>query len=150
MSLDEIDRGVLYHLQIDAQQPVSEIAGALGVANNTVRNRIRKLRDAGIIQGFAIDIDYGLADIQHHYLIVGTVPVGDRERIAEQAGDIPGIVRSMTVMTGHQNVLVEAVASSRGELSDIASALYDLGLVIEREHLIWSVRTQPFSGFKPP
>lgn len=145
--LDDIDRGILYHLQLDAHQPISDIADAVGVANNTVRNRIRKLQETGVIQGFTIDLDYGRADIQHHYLILCTVKITEREHITEEAAAIPGIVRSMTVMTGQQNVLVEVVAASRSELFEIASSLFELGLRVEREHLIWSVRKQAYSGF---
>ena len=90
--LDVVDRGILYHLQEDAHQPLTNIANALNVADNTVRNRIEKLEDQGIIKRYTIDVDYAQANIQHHYIFICTVRVGDRERIVEKVRNIPGVI----------------------------------------------------------
>ena len=46
---DEIDRKILAELQRDASQSLDEIAHKVGSSKTPVWNRIRKLRDAGII-----------------------------------------------------------------------------------------------------
>ena len=46
---DEIDRKILAELQRDASQSLDEIARKVGSSKTPVWNRIRKLRDAGII-----------------------------------------------------------------------------------------------------
>ena len=146
--LDAIDRGILFHLQDDAHQPLANIARALDVADNTVRNRIQKLEDEGIIKRYTIDVDYARADIQHHYHFHCTARVSDRERLVEEAQTLPGVVGVTTVMTGQQNVIVEAVAPTKEEITKLAYELDSLGLVIEREHLLWADRRQPYSGFR--
>lgn len=75
--LDAIDRGILYHLQEDAHQSLTDIADALDVAVNTVRNRIEKLENEGVIKGYTVDVDYSRADVQHHYLFFCTVRVNE-------------------------------------------------------------------------
>lgn len=47
--LDGIDRKILAELQLDASLPLEEIARRVGSSKTPVWNRIRKLRDAGII-----------------------------------------------------------------------------------------------------
>lgn len=148
-TLDAVDRGVLYYLQQDAHQPLTNIADAVSVADNTVRNRIEKLEQQGIIRRYTVDIDYGRAGVQHHYIFVCTARVGERERLMEEARTIPGIVRATSVMTGSANLILEAAAPSKKDITDIAYQLDDLGLLVEREHLIWEEFRQPYTGFRP-
>lgn len=147
-SLDAIDRGILYLLQEDAHQPITNIAQELDVADNTVRNRIEKLENQGVIKGYTVDIDYERADIQHHFIFFCTASVSQRETLAEKARDLPGIVRVTTVMTGTRNVIMEAVAPTKGKITGIAYQIDELGLDIEHEHLIWEEHRQPYTGFR--
>lgn len=47
--LDEIDRNILRQLQTDASKSLDEIAKDVGSSKTPVWNRIRKMREAGII-----------------------------------------------------------------------------------------------------
>ena len=47
--LDEMDRKILGELQMDASQSLDEIARKVGSSKTPVWNRIRKLRDAGVV-----------------------------------------------------------------------------------------------------
>ena len=47
--IDDTDRKILAELQRDASQSLDEIARAVGSSKTPVWNRIRKLRDAGVI-----------------------------------------------------------------------------------------------------
>ncbi|MFW2587239.1 Lrp/AsnC family transcriptional regulator [Sagittula sp. SSi028] len=49
MKIDATDRKILMELQRDASQSLDEIAKAVGSSKTPVWNRIRKLREAGII-----------------------------------------------------------------------------------------------------
>ena len=48
--IDEIDRKILAELQRDASMSLDEIAKKVGSSKTPVWNRIRKLRDAGVIK----------------------------------------------------------------------------------------------------
>jgi Lrp/AsnC family transcriptional regulator for asnA, asnC and gidA len=52
MGLSDIDIGILEMLQEDGRASFSAIARKLGVAESTVRYRVDKLRDSGVITGF--------------------------------------------------------------------------------------------------
>lgn len=50
--LDELDLGILKLLQLDARIPFSELARKIGVPEATVRYRVKKLIERGVIRGF--------------------------------------------------------------------------------------------------
>lgn len=50
VSLDATDRKILRALQADASQSLEEIARQVGASKTPVWNRIRKLREAGVIR----------------------------------------------------------------------------------------------------
>ncbi|QCP84700.1 Lrp/AsnC family transcriptional regulator [Cereibacter sphaeroides] len=47
--LDEMDRKILAELQVDASQSLDEIARKVGSSKTPVWNRIRRMREAGVI-----------------------------------------------------------------------------------------------------
>ncbi|MCL4134760.1 UNVERIFIED_CONTAM: hypothetical protein GTU68_043221 [Idotea baltica] len=55
--LDTIDRKILVELQIDASQSLDEIAKKVGASKTPVWNRIRKLRDSGLIKRETVLLD---------------------------------------------------------------------------------------------
>jgi Lrp/AsnC family transcriptional regulator for asnA, asnC and gidA len=52
--LDEIDRAIISHLQYDGRLPFTEIADALEVTEGTVRRRVNRLVDEGLMQVVAV------------------------------------------------------------------------------------------------
>jgi DNA-binding Lrp family transcriptional regulator len=148
-SIDDLDRRIIYALQGDARHTAaSEIAESLDVSARTVRNRIAKLEDTGIIRGYDVDVDYEAAGYQLHTLIVCTAPIHEREEITRRALDVPGVVAIRDVMTGAENVHVEVVGSDGNDLSRIGRDLNDIGLEVVDEDLIRNEYTRPFHLFE--
>ncbi len=56
-SLDAIDRNILAEMQRDASQSLDEIARKIGSSKTPVWNRIRKLKDAGVIGQYTVVLD---------------------------------------------------------------------------------------------
>ncbi|GAB2627582.1 AsnC family transcriptional regulator [Paractinoplanes abujensis] len=57
--MDEIDAAIVAHLQAHARQTNRDLAQAVGVAPSTCLERVRLLRDRGIITGFHAEVDLG-------------------------------------------------------------------------------------------
>ena len=55
--IDELDRKILRELQRDASQSLDDIAKTVGSSKTPVWNRIRKLRDAGVIGQQTVVLD---------------------------------------------------------------------------------------------
>jgi DNA-binding Lrp family transcriptional regulator len=146
--LDATDRSILYYLQQDARRTSSgDIARELGVSPSTVRTRLNKLEQSGIIRGYHLDIDYELAGYPLYTKIIGTAPVAERGALAEQAGQVTGVTAVREIMTGNRNVYVNAIGETHDDLNRIAEELDTLGLQIEDEQLIRDEFVCSYPGF---
>lgn len=146
--LDELDRFILHELQRDSRGTASkEIAEAMNVSPSTVRKRIDRLEDEGIITGYRADVDYGKAGFQLHMQIACTAPIPQRECLAEQALEVLGVVAVREIATGEKNLLVSVVAKDNDDLTRIARELSDIGLAVADEQLVRTERVAPYGGF---
>jgi DNA-binding Lrp family transcriptional regulator len=148
--LDEIDRRVLYALMDDARNTsASTLAAAAGVSGATIRNRIHKLEDAGIIRGYTAQVDFELAGGKLTNLYLCDVPVTEREALAHEARAIPGVINVRTLMTGRRNLHVLAVGENTSDLRRVARRLADIGIHIEDEDLLEEELFAPYGPFDP-
>jgi len=146
--LDDLDRCILHSLQGDARSmSASTIADRVDVSARTVRNRIARLEERGVIRGYQLDVDYEQAGYQLHTMVICTAPISDREQIARDVLDVPGVVAVQEIMTGDQNLHVEVVGTDGDDLSRITRDLNDLGLEINDEDLIRNEYVNPFHQF---
>ncbi|QDX40679.1 Lrp/AsnC family transcriptional regulator [Salarchaeum sp. JOR-1] len=79
--MDDLDRKILDILRRDARTPYTEIASTLDVSEGTVRNRVDRLRDDGIIERFTVSTRTGNVKAMIEVSVavdVDTHSVGDR------------------------------------------------------------------------
>ncbi|MFJ1765262.1 Lrp/AsnC family transcriptional regulator [Amycolatopsis sp. NPDC088138] len=50
VTLDDVDRGLAHALQVDGRAPMRTLGEVLGVSENTVARRYRRLREAGVLR----------------------------------------------------------------------------------------------------
>ena len=53
-NVDSLDRSILSFLRDSARAPYVDIAKAVGVTERTVRTRIKRLEEDGIIRGYTV------------------------------------------------------------------------------------------------
>jgi Lrp/AsnC family transcriptional regulator, leucine-responsive regulatory protein len=148
IQLDDVDRGILHALQQDARNSTAaEMGEAVGVSASTVRNRIRRLEETGIITGYNPDIDYEQANYQLHVIIVCRAPPSERSALAERVMDITGVVTVRELLTGTENLHVEAVAVDSDTVDSITEQVHELGMDIVSTDIVKTERIQPFDHF---
>jgi len=54
VGMDELDRAILDELRANARTPYTEIAERVGTSEGTVRNRVEKMRESGVIERFTV------------------------------------------------------------------------------------------------
>ena len=146
--LDATDRRILYYLQQDARRTSSsDIAAELDLSSSTVRTRLKRLEESGIVRGYHIDIDYDLAGYPLYTKLICTAPIPERDVLANRARDIRGVTAVREIMTGKRNVYVNAIGRSHDDLNRIAGDLDELGLDIVDEQLIRDEYVRPYHGF---
>lgn len=135
--LDEIDRQIVTALQGNARHTSSsDVATTLDISASTVRSRLSKLEERGIIRGYYMDIDYDAAGYPLYTKIVCTAPVAKRDDLAQRAQEIRGVTAVREVMTGERNVYVNAIGADHDDLNRISTELDELGLHVVDEQLI--------------
>ena len=149
--LDSVDRHILYYLQQDARgTSSSDIAEKLDLSASTVRTRLNKLEESGIVRGYHIDIDYDLAGYPLYTKIVCTARVPERDELGRKAREIRGVTAVREIMTGERNVYVNAIGRDHDDLDRINRELDELGLEIIDEQLIRDEHVCPYRGFLDP
>lgn len=112
--LDDIDRGILHHLCQDGRTPFTSIATALDVAEGTVRKRVNRLLEEGVLQVVGI-IDPEKVGIQT-LAIVGVKTMGSNvDRVVAQLRKLPE-VRYVAICAGTYDIILEVAVPSNEAL----------------------------------
>jgi len=146
--LDDLDRKILHILQLDARrQSDTEIARHADVSSTTVANRLDSLEGQGIIRGYHPEIDYEAAGYPLVVLFVCTAPIAERGRHAERILGIRGVVNVKQLLSGEQNLHVQAVAETTGRIEEISETLDNEGIRIVRSNILSRESIQPWNHF---
>jgi Lrp/AsnC family transcriptional regulator, leucine-responsive regulatory protein len=95
MQLDDIDLRILHLLQEDARTSNAAIARDVGLVPSAVYQRIRKLENEGVIQGYHARLDP--AALQQGLLAFVTVQTGEGARAKETADMLAAIPEVLEV-----------------------------------------------------
>ena len=149
-AIDDVDRAILYALQDDARNASSgDIAERTGTSDSTVRKRIQRLEDDGIIKGYGARVDYQRSGYPLRMLLFCTAAIPERGELVPEILEIDGVVSVQELVTGDRNLLVTAVGESDEDITPVAQELLEMGLTVADEVLVRSHETTPFSGFDP-
>ncbi|WP_226479545.1 Lrp/AsnC family transcriptional regulator [Natrinema amylolyticum] len=150
LELDEVDRSILHELQEDARTTTAEEMGEeAGVSASTIRNRIERLEDADVIEGYHPHIDYEAANYQLHIFIICRVPPDERAELAGEALKIVGTVTVRERLTGANNLHIEAIAEDSDAVDTVTGKITDFGLEIVNTEIVKEEHVQPFNHFGP-
>lgn len=149
VSLDDVDRGILFALQEDARNTtIADIAEQVNVSASTVRNRIERLEETGIIEGYYPKINYERANYPLHVLFVCSAPAEEREELAVSALDRHGVVDVREMLTSTRNIYVEVVATNTRDLTEITNDLARMGFEIVSSEIVTNHYTRPWAEFE--
>lgn len=118
MELDETDRAILRILQADARTPFSEVARRIDMSSATVHDRVGRMEDAGVIEGYHAEIDPKAVGYGVSALVGLRVEQGREEDALERLRDIEG-VREIHLTTGEWDVILRVVAEDTDRLREL-------------------------------
>ncbi|WP_408959635.1 winged helix-turn-helix transcriptional regulator [Natrinema sp. 74] len=149
-SIDDIDKQILYYLTQEGRHTSApDIAGNVDVSAPTVRNRIRRLEEDGIIRGYHAHIDYEHADSRLTNLFICSTSATDRQELAQRVLDVPGVINVREIMTGKGDLQIKVVGTDTDDLTRIAQDITALGIEIDDEGLIHREYFRPYARFGP-
>ncbi|AEH35681.1 Lrp/AsnC family transcriptional regulator [Halopiger xanaduensis] len=148
--LDEIDRRIVYALMGDARNTAAPaIAEEVSVSPATIRNRIAKLEEHGVIEGYHATVDFERADGSLMNLFLCHAPFDEVEGLARRVGTVPGVVNVRELMGGRMNLHVLAVGTDTSDLRRIGRELEKMNVEIEDEFLLQNEHTFPYAPYGP-
>ena len=100
--LDEIDRNILKILQADARTSYRDIQQQLGISIGTIHNRISKLKEREIIEGYTLRLNNEKLGYKLSFLIRINCDGKHTEEILNDIKDIPEVC-SVFHTTGEQS-----------------------------------------------
>lgn len=117
--LDDKDEAILRSLEADSRKGTQGIADSLSMPRVTVHDRIRRLKEKGVIKRFTIQREPRAVGLDLRAFIFIRCERGqvDRRNVAEQLIALPFCIR-VSIITGDWDLLVEVVASSMDTLGD--------------------------------
>jgi Lrp/AsnC family transcriptional regulator for asnA, asnC and gidA len=120
--LDPIDISLIRELETDARQPNSHLAAKLGVSRPTIRSRIQKLLDAGVISIACLANPIALGYTTTVILAINT----QLDKLEEVTGGLRSCppVRHAMLCTGRFDIIAAATLRDHHELASFLS--YDL------------------------
>jgi Lrp/AsnC family transcriptional regulator, regulator for asnA, asnC and gidA len=114
IALDALDEQIITALRRDGRQANTQLGRQLGVSETTIRKRIQKLRDAGIIEVRAF-VDLRHLGLDWDIIILVNCAPGRIKEVAQRIGALSE-VRYVAIMTGRYDLMVAAFFRSQAEL----------------------------------
>lgn len=124
--MDDTDRALLGLLQRDAATPYAALAAAVGLSSGAVHERVRKLRERGVIRRTTVEVDplaVGRSTLAF-VLVSGESWMGDPATCAAMRA-LPW-VEEAHIVAGSASLLVKVRTGTNAELQTVLRRLYDL------------------------
>lgn len=127
MNLDPTDRRILAELEADARIAWAELGRRVALTAPAVRQRVRRLEQAGVITGYHARLDPVRLERPIDALIRVAVPTQERtKRLVEYVQELPAVVECHA-LTGEDSFAMRVQVASMPELDRITSSLARFG-----------------------
>ncbi|MFF9896637.1 Lrp/AsnC family transcriptional regulator [Streptomyces longispororuber] len=120
--MDHIDRSLLALLQQDATQSYAALGRAVGLSAGAAHERVRKLRERGVIRRTAAEVDPAAlgCGVLAYVMVESNAWMGES---AEAFAALPEILEAH-VIAGSASVLVKVRTATTEQLQDVLRRLY--------------------------
>ena len=130
--IDNLDKRILEIMKKDSRCPYVEIANQMGVSEGTIRSRVHRMIEDGVIRGFTIKTSSknvkALVEIR---IDVNT----DTEEIARELAKYEGVTEVFEV-TGDQDIIAIVDVESSQRLNEIIEQVRRFNVLSTRTRLI--------------
>ena len=131
MKIDNINKQILYFLQKDARMTYKDIARELNRSETAIRDRIKALEQAGVIQGYTALIDKTALGLHCFAIILANAPSSNLDEVTEHIKNIKNVLRVYQI-SGEHRLAIFMVAPSFKELKEsLKKYVGSLGLIDE-------------------
>lgn len=123
---DKTDRQILALLQENARLSYAEIGRRVGLSLPATAERVRRLEEAGIIEGYRAKINREKAGLPVTVFIQARIPVENYPRFTERVRCLSGVIECHHV-TGAEAFILKIALKSVSELEIVIAELSQFG-----------------------
>ena len=117
--LDDKDFAIIEELKKNSRMSEQKIARKTGIPMTTVHNRIKKLRDNGVIEEYTIKLNYEkLGKPLIAFVLIKATNQADQKVLLKEVANIPNVYETAMV-TGEFDILFKARVKSMEELNEV-------------------------------
>ncbi|AEE95018.1 MULTISPECIES: Lrp/AsnC family transcriptional regulator [Acidianus] len=116
--LDDVDRKIISILQQDSRISFSRLAKMLNLSESTIHMRIKRLREAGVIRGFCVDVDLDKVGMNVLAFVLLKADPKKYEDILRKLAEIKEVFEIYDV-TGEYYALLKVRVSDKEELAKV-------------------------------
>ncbi|GLV26640.1 Lrp/AsnC family transcriptional regulator [Sphingobium sp. Cam5-1] len=117
--LDKLDQGIVEKLARDARISNRAIAAELGVTEGTIRTRVKRLQNEGLIQ-FTVVTDFRMAGSPNLCMMGIDADPSHVSELARRLSDIPEIT-CVIVLLGRYSLLAMGLFTNIEQLNDLVT-----------------------------
>lgn len=140
--IDQIDRNILAHLQNDARLSFNALAKLVGLSAPSIAERIRRMEDVGIIEGYHVAINRRKINWDITAFIRLVCP-GDRYQAVHRISlEAPEVLECHHV-TGEDCFIIKVTAHDMAHLEEVISRFRGFGQSISAVVLSTDVEAKP-------
>ena len=144
--IDDTDRRILAVLLADARTSMRSIAEEVGVALGTVSNRVKRMEEMGVIQGYGVHLDAEKRGWTMTVLCGLRIEKGQLMEVQRRIADDPRVFGIYDV-TGEFDSMVLARVRDRAHLDDLSkTVLSSDGIIRTVTHVVLNTVKQEGVG----
>lgn len=133
--MDAINWKILNFLQQNARLSNAEIGRKVGLSSPAVAERIKKMEDFGVIEGFTTKVSYVKTGYQLKAIITLKAFMGRLKPFLSKVTEYEEVLNCYRV-TGNENIVMEVVLENQSHLQSFIDRLITYGEV--KTHIILS------------
>jgi DNA-binding Lrp family transcriptional regulator len=147
--LTDIDMTILEHLQRDARLSSAELAGKLNSSTTSVWRRIKRLEEAGLVRGYAAQLDARRLGFGIESFLSVSVHAHDERSIQLFEAAVASIddIVSCYLVSGMGDYLLRVVSKDMESYADFITRVAATLPGVRETHSAFALRTiKPFAG----
>lgn len=133
--IDDLNWHILRLLQENSRLSLSNIGREVGLTPPAVAERVKKMEDLGILEGFKAKVSYNLAGYQLKAIVTLRAFMGKLKPFLEKVKTLEEVINCYRI-TGDENIIMEVVLKDQAHLERFIDELIRYGET--RTHIILS------------
>lgn len=147
--IDDLNWKILKHLQENARESFATIGRSIGLTAPAVAERVKKMEDLGILEGYGAKVSHSLTGHQLKAIITLKAFMGKLKPFLSMVSTLDEVVNCYRI-TGNENIVMEVVLKDQFHLEKLIDKLIQFGETRTSIVLSQVISNAPIHKIKSP